>query len=255
MITAHYITNQGRRKNNEDAILLCNEIITNNSVGIKTVEENQALFIVADGMGGYNRGEYASWLILNSFKESDFNLEINIKQAKEKLDQEVKKDKTLLNFGAVIAGIFIDHNRATIFNCGDSRVYRYNSGFLEQLSYDHSIVQQLVELGEIELKEMRKHPKKNMVTSAICGDLTNELPLFYSKEINLKANTIFFICSDGIWESGDIEEIETCFLDLNSCLECLEKLVLKSDVEDNFSGVVLEIKLGNRENLDSKDKK
>jgi protein phosphatase len=240
MITAKYITNQGKRVNNEDALLVYDEIIVDNQSGVKKIEDNRGVFIVADGMGGYSRGEFASKLVLEAF-EGSFDITKNIAIAKEILDKEVEKDKTLLGFGAVIAGVSIESNQATIFNCGDSRVYVYRKGFLEQLSYDHSVVQRLIDSGEIEPEESRIHPQKNIVTSAICGDLNSELPIFYSTKTVLKNDMIFFICSDGVWESGAISKLEVCFSDLDRVIACLEKIVIESEIEDNFSAIIVKI--------------
>jgi serine/threonine protein phosphatase PrpC len=202
---------------------------------IAKFKENPApdLWILDGGRANLN-------LALTLLKEANVNLDV-IAIAKEILNKEVEKDKTLLGFGAVIAGVSIESNQATIFNCGDSRVYVYRKGFLEQLSYDHSVVQRLIDSGEIEPEESRRHPQKNIVTSAICGDLNSELPIFYSTKTVLKNDMIFFICSDGVWESGAISKLEVCFSDLDRVIACLEKIVIESEIEDNFSVIIVKI--------------
>lgn len=218
LIRASYITNTGNlRTNNEDGLLLNNLLVSDHSMDqpeYSIVEEEKFIYIVADGMGGHQKGELPSKAVLEVFKENyttvnkaeDISRAIGL--AKKKLNDIVKKDSSALGMGATIAGMAIKGDRAIVFNCGDSRVYRFNAGFLERLTRDHSIVQGLVDSGVISENSMRFHPQKHIITSAVAGDLKDELPEIYIKEIPIRKGQVFLLCTDGVWEDMDIEEME-----------------------------------------------
>jgi serine/threonine protein phosphatase PrpC len=247
-LKATYYTHQGDRANNEDAMLIDKELVQSQAIEIssKKFENDKAVFAVADGMGGENKGEEASYLVLNQFiqeyktlynKESILQ---TIQNAKKRLDSEVQKDNSKLNFGSTIAGVLLNNDKAIIFNCGDSRVYRLSGHFLEQISHDHSYVQTLVDDGVIENEEVNENPYRNILTSAIVGDLDDTMPDIEIKTLNLEENETFVICSDGVWEAVSLEEMEACFQEKNS-IECLIEKINVYENRDNFSVIVVEV--------------
>ena len=243
MIKVHYFTDKGFiRERNEDSMLVDDLVITDKDMYFfeyREIKAKKAKFIVADGMGGYNRGELASRAVVEQFlgMESGEEIEERIDRAKVLLDEKSKQYRKV--FGSTVAGIFIDESGVTVFNSGDSRVYRYDEPFLEQLSKDHSLVQNLVDEGVISHNEMRTHEKKNIVTSSIIGDVTVEYPQIYFKKLKNR-DGLFLICSDGVWEAMDIEALEECFGGEN-ILEKIQKRVLKFGATDNFSMILIEV--------------
>lgn len=140
------------------------------------------IFILADGMGGYNGGEVASRLattsarsyISNNFnkiehdKESILNLIKNaVEYANMVVYEKSEKEKELQGMGTTLDVCLIYNNRVYIGHVGDSRVYRIRKEFLRRLTTDHSYVQQLVKDGTITKEEAYNHPKKNMLTKAL----------------------------------------------------------------------------------------
>ncbi len=249
ILEIEYITNTGlKRKHNEDSILINNIIICNTNMKTSksiTIQKNEALFCVADGMGGHSKGEVASCFILKELQKQykNINNEDSLKKIfltiKNNLDNLTIQNSTYLNMGSVLAGIYLAKD-IYVFNIGDSRVYTINHGYLEQLTQDHSFVFNLYENGEIMYEEISKHPKKNIVTSAFIANNTKNISQIFIKNFPLIQYKEFFICSDGIWESLTIEEMEECLKQPNK-MELIKNSVLKKGANDNFSGIYIKV--------------
>ena len=260
---AVFYSNKGFvREHNEDALFVAGNIISGCSmtapVKIDT-ESHDNCFVVIDGMGGYEGGEQAARIVATSFIESFGSWNISTSAAKEKinsiLNAAVQKIISIVNenpklsvMGAALAGLVFCNDGILIFNCGDCRVYRQQGQYLERLSHDHSIVQELFDNGEIEEDDMRTHAKKNTITacvSAQVGDLN-----IYFREIPYKVNERFLVCSDGVWEAMPIDEIEACLCeDTSETAENMAKklLGLQERCNDNISFIIVE----NRNHSDS----
>ncbi len=248
-IKVWYYTNRGlKRENNEDSLSIDGEVFSEISfeeTKYREIDKNIASFMVADGMGGHNRGEIASSRVLKflSSQKLSSKEEIieGIYEAKKSLNSLVKKDNSLFGLGTTICGVSINGDKTYIFNSGDSRIYYYNSPFLEQISYDHSLVQKLVESGAIKVEEMRFHYQKNILTSAIVGDETDRFPEVYVKELKSK-NSIFILCSDGVWESMSIEAFEESFKKRKPYKKII-KNVFEYGANDNLSFIILKVEI------------
>jgi len=140
------------------------------------------LYIIADGMGGYNGGEIASSLAVKSAKNYIENNFGQIEKDKESIIQLVassleyanmvvyeksKEDKELEGMGTTLDICLIYNNRAYIGHVGDSRIYRVRKDFIRKLTQDHSYVQKLVKDGTITQEEANHHPQKNMLMKAL----------------------------------------------------------------------------------------
>lgn len=140
------------------------------------------LYIVADGMGGYNGGEIASSLAVTSAKNYIENNFAETEHTKEKLQELVKnaieyanmivyeKSKEieqLEGMGTTIEVALVHNNRVYIGHVGDSRIYRIRKNFIRKLTTDHSYVEKLVKDGTITRDQAEHHPKKNMLTNAL----------------------------------------------------------------------------------------
>ncbi len=168
------------------------------------------LFILADGMGGYNGGEIASKMAVESVqkyiqenfsqnKSSTELLEQMLKNAVELANSVVyaKSQETpeLQGMGTTLEVCLIYNNRVYIAHVGDSRVYRIRKDFMRKLTKDHSYVQTLIEDGTITKDEAFNHPKKNMLTKAL-GCTPKAEPDIFSK--TFIKNDIILINSDGL---------------------------------------------------------
>ena len=147
-----------------------------------TISEDIGLYILADGMGGYNGGEIASRLAAEAAKNyikthlSSIQLdrESILKLVRETMEyankvvyEKSRQDKALEEMGTTLEVCLCMQNKVFIGHIGDSRVYRIRKNFIRKLTTDHSYVEKLVKDGTITRQEAFLHPKKNMLTKAL----------------------------------------------------------------------------------------
>lgn len=177
---------------------------------ISDPEEELQIYILADGMGGYNGGEVASKLatdsvkdyLENNFKQIEHKKESILKLIKESIEyantvvyEKSKTSEELQGMGTTLDLCFIYNNKVYIGHVGDSRVYRIRGKIIRKLTKDHSYVQQLVEDGKITRQEAEHHPKKNMLIKALgCTDYVE--PDVRAR--NLEEQDVLLMCSDGL---------------------------------------------------------
>ena len=145
------------------------------------LDETQ-VYILADGMGGYNGGEIASKLattcaknyLQNNFKDTPKDKESIMKLVKNSMEyanmvvyEKSQKNKELEGMGTTLEICLIYNNRVYIGHIGDSRIYRIRKDIIRKLTQDHSYVQKLVKDGTITKEEAEHHPKKNMLMKAL----------------------------------------------------------------------------------------
>ena len=182
------------------------------------------LYIIADGMGGYNGGEIASSLAIksaknyieNNFAQADKDKESIIQLVASSLEyanmvvyEKSKENKELNGMGTTLDICLIYNNKAYIGHIGDSRIYRIRKTFIRKLTTDHSYVQKLVKDGTITKEEAEVHPKKNMLLKALgCN-------AFVEPDVAVKGflkEDILLISSDGLTnmvKQDDIFQIAT----------------------------------------------
>ncbi len=182
------------------------------------------LYILADGMGGYNGGEIASKLATISVKgyiESNFNKIEHTKEAiieliKNAIEyanmvvyEKAKECEELSNMGTTIEVLVIYNNKLFIGHIGDSRIYRIRKNIIRKLTEDHSYVQELVKDGTITKEEAKNHPKKNMLMKALgCTP-------YVEPDLAIKGflkDDIVIMCSDGLTNMLSEEEIYSIVL-------------------------------------------
>ena len=161
------------------------------------------LFTVADGMGGHNAGDYASShavrILVDEIREdADYNPVKVIRHAIETANTEIRnraqEDENLRGMGTTMVVATIVDQYAYVANVGDSRLYVIQDG-IHQITRDHSLVQEMVKMGEISEEEARNHPDKNIITRAI-GVKENVEPDIY--EYRLKKGDIILMFTDGL---------------------------------------------------------
>ena len=199
-----WYTGRGRvREENEDSLLVGNRIFNREEMKgaeAETVDIHKNCFAVADGMGGYAGGAIASGIIVKELSRCK-EIEEGLLEAKNKMEEIGRENGRLCHMGSVVTGVWIDGGKVTVFNVGDSRTYLLKEKLLP-LTEDDSIVWDFFkddELSPGELHErIRKHPQKNIVTSAIMAG---------GEGFNLQKNVQraregdrYLICSDGLWE-------------------------------------------------------
>lgn len=252
-LSVAYLSHFGNiREKNEDSILIQNKIHSKKhqeKSDTLVLEEKNMFFVVADGMGGHAKGEIASKTVLEILKsnaEKIYNydsLDNVISLAKKKLDDIAQKDPDSYSLGTTIAGMLFREEQTILFSSGDSRIYRINNNKPERLTKDHSLVQYLVDTGIITEEQMNYHPQKNIITSAIIGDLQDEKPSIYYRELDIKTGDMFLLCTDGAWESLTSEELIDCLQadSISKKVNHLLERILEVGGSDNVSIIIVEV--------------
>lgn len=210
------------------------------------------LFIVADGMGGHNAGDYASRyaieIIVKDIMESS-QTEIPaifghaIGRANRELVIKAAKEPHLLGMGTTAVLASICENHLWVANVGDSRLYLIRDD-IHQVTRDHSLVEEMVLRGEIAKEEARVHPDKNIITRAVGATHEVAVDIF---EVDLEPGTQILMCSDGLNNMMDDTQILTTIKSQRDIAEQVEKLVEganKNGGKDNITVIMIDPFLG-----------
>lgn len=173
------------------------------------------VFVVADGMGGHHAGDVASQLVVERFQalaDDDLRSVEEVVGLLEDVNRSIldrgRRSRALSGMGTTAVGLLLVDNgdRASwlLFNIGDSRAYRRTEGRFEQLSVDHSYVQELVDAGEITARSARSHPHRNVVTRALGVDEGPKPDLWLHSP---RVGERFLLCSDGLSSEVDDDDI------------------------------------------------
>lgn len=211
MLEAYSVTDIGRKRQlNQDYVF----------ASVKPLGNIPNLFIVADGMGGHNAGDYASKCttdtvveeIRNSFeKDPKVLVEEAIHTANGKIREIAASDENLYGMGTTLVVATVIKKRLQVANVGDSRLYLITKAEgIRQVTKDHSLVEEMIRLCGLSREDARKHPDKNIITRAI-GAKDEVEPEFFTEE--LKKGDIILMCSDGLTNMLEDKEIEEIVLD------------------------------------------
>ena len=231
------MTDIGRKREiNQDYVFATDETIGN----------LPNLLVVADGMGGHRAGDFASRFTVEVLAEEVQNskethpeqiLGNAIQTANERLMEEAAKDSRLEGMGTtLVAATILDHV-LYFANVGDSRLYLINKE-IRQLSKDHSMVEEMVRLGGLTEEEAKHHPDKNIITRAM-GVKDKVEPDFF--EYRLKGGDTILMCSDGLTNMVDDDEIFQIVKSARDIVEGVETLIQRANENggsDNI-GIVL----------------
>lgn len=259
------------RTNNEDAFIICPDLSQQDWVKKEPpsyipCSELGSLLVVADGMGGANAGEVASAIATKSIRSSfskvniekslnsndiDGLIQFCIKSADDAINRKIWDDPNTSGMGTTIVVCWIIDNVAHIGWCGDSRCYVYNPLYgIKQLTKDHSLVQELVDKGEISEKEAFTHPDNNIITRGL-GDVDSQ-PTPEIISYPLSANDIILLCSDGLCGYCTNKEIERVLgkncVDIMKCRDELMTLALDAGGYDNIC-IVLASLIGHNQSV------
>ena len=208
----------------------------------------QNLFVVADGMGGHQAGDYASKytvevlnreLALSEGEDIERCLVGAIKTANREIIKEASRDEHLKGMGTTVVAATISNQMMYFANVGDSRLYLINQG-IQQLTKDHSLVEEMVRLGGINEEEARHHPDKNIITRAIGVKEDVEVDFY---EFSLKKGDIILMCSDGLSNMIEDEEIFAIVKGARDIVEAGQNLIDRANENggnDNISVVLAE---------------
>jgi protein phosphatase len=171
------------------------------------------LFVVADGMGGHNAGEFASRrsvevIVEEVLKEKEKApaalLEYAILKANQEILEAAQADEAKQGMGTTIVAVTIEDSQACIANVGDSRLYVVCNDGIRQITEDHSLVEEMVRKGELAREKAKEHPDKNIITRAV--GVVSELQVDFF-EVELHKEDKLLLCSDGLTNMVSEEQI------------------------------------------------
>ncbi|HUW49621.1 MAG TPA: Stp1/IreP family PP2C-type Ser/Thr phosphatase [Sulfuricella sp.] len=212
--------------------------------------------ILADGMGGYNAGEVASGIAVTmlakglksalhaGMPEQDAGLALasEIGKANAAIYRTAQSQPQYSGMGTTLVSVLFHDNRATVAHIGDSRLYRYRQQQFEQITRDHSLLQEQIDSGMVSKEEARLSSNKNLVTRALGVDPVVEAEI---QEHEVLPGDLYLLCSDGLNDMVGDEEIELTLNVLGTNLElaALQLVQMANDNggRDNISVVLVRI--------------
>lgn len=221
MIKSFSVTDIGRkRKLNQDFVYSSDEAVGN----LKNV------YIVADGMGGHQAGDYASKCTVETmvreikgcFEQSPIRiLSRAIRIANDQVRRKAREDESLYGMGTTVVAATVLGKYLQVANVGDSRLYIINEE-VRQITRDHSLVEEMVRMGGLDREAARNHPDKNIITRAIGARDTIEIDFFHEE---LKSGDLILMCSDGLTNMLEDEEIGRILKTPGTIEERAERLI------------------------------
>ena len=238
------LTDQGCvRKQNQDAYQ------------IEQLDRSSLLGVVCDGMGGAKSGNIASTLAVDVFVQE-------VKQSwkpylsQEKIDQILRSAVKLANFtvydqaqqfeefdgmGTTLVAVLIHGKKATVVNVGDSRAYGIDDSGIRQITQDHSLVQMMVDRGELKPEQAKTYPGKNFITRAIGTEAVVMCDIYH---LDVAKGDFFLLCSDGLSNMMDDQEIlfEVVHgVNKAHCCKRLLNIAKNRGAPDNVTSVLVQI--------------
>ena len=239
----HGITDKGNvRKINQDVCLTHYD-----------EEKNIGLLVVCDGMGGAKAGEVASEMAADSFleyvsgqltKESTIidltqYMTDAVKSANAALFEKSQQDADCAGMGTTIVAAAFTATGAVIINVGDSRAYHISHGKIVQITKDHSVVEDMIDRGDLTRSEANNHPNRNLITRVLGTSAESEPDFFF---LNLISGDCLLLCSDGLSNVVPEQEILAEFLPEKSVKDICERLILLANdlgAPDNVTAAIL----------------
>ena len=239
MLRSYAITDIGQKRQlNQDFIYLSETPIGN----------LPNVFIVADGMGGHNAGDYASrYAVETVVDEIGASFERNpvkilgraIERANTLIREKAQENTAYAGMGTTMVIATCIGRYLEVANVGDSRLYVINDK-IEQITQDHSLVEEMVRMGGIDRESARNHPDKNIITRAIGARDYVEADFF---NMELQTGDMVLLCSDGLTNMIDDEAIHQILTGEGSLKDRVEELVEtanRNGGKDNISVIVIE---------------
>jgi PPM family protein phosphatase len=226
------VTDPGRtRRHNEDAFVI-----------------EPPLFAIADGMGGAQAGEVASRLATAALKEAGANgggeqrIADLIQEANRRVYDRSSSDPNTSGMGTTITVALVEDDRVSFGHVGDSRAYLIRQAQMEQLTEDHSLVNELLKTGKLSREEAETHPQRSVITRALGTDPDVDVDTF---SVRAEDGDLFLLCSDGLTdmvsEESILDVVERNRSDIDGALRALVKAANHGGGQDNITVVAFEI--------------
>lgn len=222
---------------------------------IRQLDKNTLLCVVCDGMGGAKSGNVASSLAVDVFSQ-EIQRTWTPSMEWDKTDQMMKNAVKLANFtvydqamqfeefsgmGTTLVAALVRGNRVSLINVGDSRAYVINQKGIRQVTRDHSVVQMMVDRGELTAEMAKSYPGKNLITRAVGTEMTISGDLFRQE---LSRGDFLLLCSDGLSNLLDDQEIlfEVVHgVNKERCCKRLLDIAVSRGAPDNVTSVLVSV--------------
>ena len=235
-------------------------VISKTHVGmVRTVNEDALLttgpelFALADGMGGYAAGETASREALQvlqqeaeKFKELTGTelctaMRETVQQANKHIRQMAQSEVQYHDMGTTLVAVYLAADgKAYAVNVGDSRLYVIGEK-IQQITRDHSLVQEMVRMGELDAEQARKHPKKIIITRALGAEKTVDIDFF---DLKLEPGDVVLMCSDGLSNMVEDSQLREIISDTSTDLDEKGRILIReanrNGGKDNIAIVLVE---------------
>ncbi len=232
------ITDKGSiRDENQDTYEICQ------------LSECACLAVVCDGMGGARAGNVASQLAVRYFVETiqqstpgqaaDERLKQAAAAANAAVFHRSGTDAECRGMGTTLVAAYVDEGEATLINEGDSRAYHISDGGICRITRDHSVVEDLVQRGDITAEEARSHPQKNLITRALGSESVLHADIFQK---TLQKGEFLLLCTDGLSNTVSDQELLYEVLhggDPSDCCKRLLEISLNRGAPDNLTAVLI----------------
>jgi len=215
---------------------------------------SSSLLAVADGMGGHAGGEVASQIAIKTLSSlipvltaADIDtdsIEDLLLNSLHTIDGEISRvsrdEIELRGMGTTLTALLIREGRAALLHVGDSRCYRLRGNTFEQLTHDHTVLQELLDSGTISIAEAQDHPQRSMLTQVLMGE-GSIAPVLMVYEVNSKDR--FLLCSDGLSSVLTEKEIKSLLKksDRDEAVKALVEATYVNGAPDNVTVVVADV--------------
>lgn len=228
-------------------------MVRDNNEDFFVYDDNLNFFVVADGIGGHNAGEVASELacsiILDNLKKhyDDYSdklpliLSKSIEKANKAVYMKSLENDKFEGMGTTITLGILSDNIVYAAHVGDSRMYKLNEGKIEQVTRDHTLVNELLKNGSITTEEARVHPQRNIITKAVGSSEKLIVDIF---ELEVEEGNVLLLCSDGLTDTTTDEEILDIINASSDYDDACERLVNKANNSggaDNITVMLVKI--------------
>jgi protein phosphatase len=220
---------------------------------IEQLDRNSLLCVVCDAMGGAKSGNVASSLavdvfiqeVRNTFKSNmsqadwDRMLESAVKLANFTVFDQAQQFEDFYGMGTTLVAALIHGKDVTVVNVGDSRAYLVNKDGIRRITTDHSLVQMMVDRGELSKERARTYPGKNYITRAVGTESTVQCDIFH---LDVERGDCILLCSDGLTNTMDDQEIlfEVVHgVNKEDCCQHLLDIAKSRGAPDNVTGVMV----------------
>ena len=222
---------------------------------IEELDRNALLCVVCDGMGGAKSGNVASSLAVDVFTQelrSSYHANMDASDVDDLLQRAIKLDnftvydqarevEDFAGMGTTLVAALVRGKQATVANVGDSRAYLVNSNGIRPITVDHSLVQMMVQRGELLPEQAKSYPGKNLITRAIGTEAVVQCDLFH---IDLERDDVMLLCTDGL--SNLLDDQELLFevvhrTERQDCCRRLLEIAKNRGAPDNVTCVMLQV--------------